>query len=115
MRDTPGPSKSKKIEKVQDLSSALVNIDSTSPEQGGDGEEIDGIEYEQRKGEVMPPKDEEDPLKKRKVPPPKPSSWKRSKALINNMQTILASDNFNFIIAALNDASLEIEEKQEAK
>jgi hypothetical protein len=31
------------------------------------------------------------------------------------MQTILTSDDFNFIIAALNDASLEIAEKQEAK
>jgi hypothetical protein len=31
------------------------------------------------------------------------------------MQTILTPDNFNFIIAALNDASLEITEKQEAK
>jgi hypothetical protein len=31
------------------------------------------------------------------------------------MQTVLTSDDFNFIIAALNDASLEIAEKQEAK
>jgi hypothetical protein len=31
------------------------------------------------------------------------------------MQTTLTSDDFNFIIAALNDASLEIVEKQEAK
>jgi citrate lyase gamma subunit len=31
------------------------------------------------------------------------------------MQTTLTSDDFNFIIAALNDASLEIVEKQEVK
>jgi hypothetical protein len=31
------------------------------------------------------------------------------------MQIVLTSDDFNFIIAALNDASLEIAEKQEAK
>jgi hypothetical protein len=31
------------------------------------------------------------------------------------MQTILTSDDFDFLIAALHDASLEIIEKQEAK
>jgi hypothetical protein len=31
------------------------------------------------------------------------------------MQTVLTSDDFNFIIASLNDASLEITEKKEAK
>jgi hypothetical protein len=31
------------------------------------------------------------------------------------MQTILTSNDFNFIIAALNDASPEIVKKQEAK
>jgi hypothetical protein len=92
-----------------------VKTASMSPEQGGDGEEIDGTEAEQRKGEVTPPRDEEDPSKKRKVSPPKPSSRKRSKAPITKMQTVLTSDDFNFIIAALNDASLEIAEKQEAK
>jgi hypothetical protein len=49
-----------------------------------------------------------------KVSPSKPSSQKRSKAPITKMQTILTYDYFNFIIAALNDASLEIEEKKEA-
>jgi hypothetical protein len=48
-----------------------------SPEQGGDDEEIDGSEVEQKKGEVTPPRDEEDPLKKRKVSPLKPSSRKK--------------------------------------
>jgi hypothetical protein len=37
------------------------------------------------------------------------------KATMTKMQTILTSDDFDFIIAALNDASLEIAEKQEAK
>jgi hypothetical protein len=36
------------------------------------------------------------------------------KATMTKMQTILTSDDFDFIIAALNDASLEIVEKQEA-
>jgi hypothetical protein len=31
------------------------------------------------------------------------------------MQTVLTYDDFNFIIASLNDASLEIVEKKEAK
>jgi hypothetical protein len=34
---------------------------------------------------------------------------------MNKMQTILTSNDFNFLIASLNDASLEIAEKQEAK
>jgi hypothetical protein len=54
-------------------------------------------------------------LKKRKVSPPKPSSQKKSKATMTKMQTVLTSDDFDFIITALNDASLEIAEKQGAK
>jgi hypothetical protein len=115
MKDTPRPSKTKKTAEVQDLSSASVKTTSMSPEQGGDGKEIDGTKSEERKGEVTVPKDEEDPLKKRKVSPPKPSSQKRSKAPITKMQTILTSDDFNFIISALNNALLEIAEKKEAK
>jgi hypothetical protein len=34
---------------------------------------------------------------------------------MTNMQTVLTYDDFDFIIAALNDASLEITDKQEAK
>jgi hypothetical protein len=110
-QDAPGPNKTKKTDEVQDLSSALVTTASMSPEQGGDGKEIDGTKYEQRKGEVTPPRDKEDPSNKRKVSPPKPSSWKRSKSPITKMQTVLTSDDFNFIIETLNDASLEIVEK----
>jgi vacuolar-type H+-ATPase subunit I/STV1 len=45
----------------------------------------------------------------------KPSSRKKSKATMTKMQTVLTSDDFDFIIATLNDASLEIVEKQETK
>jgi hypothetical protein len=37
------------------------------------------------------------------------------KATMTKMQTILTSDDFDFLIEALQDASLEIEKKQEAK
>jgi hypothetical protein len=47
-QDTPGPRKTKKTDEVQDLSSASVKTSSMSPEQGGDGEEIDGTEAEQK-------------------------------------------------------------------
>jgi hypothetical protein len=78
-------------------------------------EEINGKEDEKKKGEVTPPRDEVDPLKKRKVSPKKPSSRKKSRATLTKMKTVLTTDDFDFIIAALNDASLEIVEKQEAK
>jgi hypothetical protein len=51
-----------------------VKTASISLEKGGDGAEIDGIEVEQKKGKVTPPRDEEDPSKKRKVSPPISSS-----------------------------------------
>jgi hypothetical protein len=82
-----------------------------SPNRGGDDEE----EVEQKPGKVTPPRDEVDPLNKRKFSSKKPSSRKKSKATMTKMQTVLTSDDFDFIIATLNDASLEIEEKQEAK
>jgi hypothetical protein len=117
MHDTPGPSKMKKTEEVQDLSSASGKTASISPERGGDDdvEEMKDREAEQKKGEVTPPRDETDPLKKRKVSPQKPSSRKKSRATVTKMKTVLTADDFDFIIAALNDASLEIIEKQEAK
>jgi hypothetical protein len=78
-------------------------------------EEINGTGDEQKQGEVTPPRDETDLLKKRKVSPLKPSSRKKSKATVTKMKTVLTADDFDFIIAVLNDASLEITEKQEAK
>jgi hypothetical protein len=82
-----------------------------SPDQGGDDE----VEAKQNPNEVTPPRDEVDPLKKRKVSPMKPSSRKKLKATMTKMQNFLTFDDFDFIIATLNDASLEIEKKQGAK
>jgi hypothetical protein len=113
--NTIGPSKIKKTEEFHDLDSASAKTTSISLEQGGYGREIDGTEVEQKKGEVTLQRDEEDPSKKRKVSPPKPSSRKKMKSTRTKFKTTLTSDDFDFIIATLNDASLEIEEKQEAK
>jgi hypothetical protein len=60
-QDIARPCKTKNTDEVKYLSSASVNTSSMSPEQGGDGEEIDGTEFEQRKGKVTLPRDEEDP------------------------------------------------------
>jgi hypothetical protein len=116
--DTPGPSRRKKTEEVQNLSSASEKIASISPSRGGDDEEeeeINAKEDEKRQGEVTPPRDETDPMNKRKVSPMKPSSWKKSRAIVTKMQTVLTTNDFDFIIAALNNALQEILEKQEAK
>jgi hypothetical protein len=115
VHDTPGQSKTKKNEEAQDVHNTSAQTPSISPERGGDGGEIDGTEVEQKKDEVTPPRDEDDPSKKRKVSPSKPSSRKKMKATRTKFETTLTSDDFDFIVAALNDASLEIAEKQEAK
>jgi hypothetical protein len=104
-QDTPGPSKTKKPEEVHDVDSPSVRTTSITLEEGDDGKEIEGVEIEQQKGEVPPPRDEEDSLKKRKVSPPKYSSWKKPRTPITKMRTTLTLDDFNFIIAAVNDAS----------
>jgi hypothetical protein len=111
----PKPSKIKKTKEVHDLDGASVKTSSISIEKGGDGREIDGAKVELKKGEVTPPRNEEDPSKKRKVSPLKPSSRKKMKATRTKFETTLTSYDFNFIFIALNDASLEIVEKQEAK
>jgi hypothetical protein len=72
--DTPGPSKTKMDDEVQDIHSTSTKTTLISPVQGGDGEELGGTEVEKNKGEVTPPREEEDPSKKRKVTPPNPSS-----------------------------------------
>jgi hypothetical protein len=113
--DIPVPRKTKKTEEVHDLDNTSVKTTSISTEQGGNGGEIDGAEVELKKGEDIPPRDEEDPSKKRKVSPLKPSSRKKMKATRTKFETNLTSDDFEFIVVALNDASLEIVEKQEAK
>jgi hypothetical protein len=46
VHDTPGPSKKKKNEEAEDVSSTLAKTASISPTQGGYGREIDGAEVE---------------------------------------------------------------------
>jgi hypothetical protein len=115
--DRPGPNRMKKTEEVQDLSSASGKTASVSPGREGDDEveKLNGKGAEHNPSEVTPPRDEVDPLNKRKDSPPKPYSRKKSKATVTNMKTVLTADDFDFIIAALNDTSMEIVEKQEAK
>jgi hypothetical protein len=113
--DTPGSSKTKKNDEVQDIHSTSKKTTSLSPAQGGDGEELGGMEVEKNKGKVTPPREEEDPSKKRKVTPPKPSSRKKVKTTQTTFKTTLTQDDFDFLIAALNDASLEIAKNKEAK
>jgi hypothetical protein len=115
MSDTPGPSKMKKDDEVHDVHSTSVKTTSISPEQGDDGGELGGTEVEKNKGEVTLPREEEDPSKKRKVTPPKPSSEKKAKATRTTFKTTLTPDDFDFLVTALNDASLEIAEKKEVK
>jgi hypothetical protein len=69
-------------------------------------------EAKQNKGEVTLPRDEADPLKKRKVSSLKYSSRKKLRATVTNMQTTITPNDFEFIIEFLNDTSLEITEKQ---
>jgi hypothetical protein len=113
--DITGPSKTKKTDEVHDLDNTSVKTASISTDQGGDGGEIDGTEVELKKGKVTLPRDEEDPSTKRKVSPPKPSSRKKLKATRTKFETTLTLDDFDFIIASLNDALLEIEDKKEDK
>jgi hypothetical protein len=68
-------------------------------------------EAKQNKGKVTPPRDEADPLKKRKVSPSKASFQKKSRATMTKIQTTITLDDFDFIIVSLNDSSLEIMEK----
>jgi hypothetical protein len=115
MPDTPRPNKTKKDDEVQDVHRTSTKTTSISPTQGGDGEELGGTKVEQNKGEVTPSREEEDPTKKRKITPQNPSSRKKTKATWTTFNTTLTLDDFDFLIAALNDASLEITKKKEAK
>jgi hypothetical protein len=115
MHDTPGQCKTKKNEEAQDVHNTSAYTPSISLDKGGDGGEIDGTEVEHKKDEATPPRDKDDPSNKRKVSPSKPSSRMKMKATRTKFETTLTSDNFDFIVTALNDALLEIEEKKEAK
>jgi hypothetical protein len=112
-QDTPEPSKTKKtkktkkVEEVQDINNLSMRMDSITPNQGGDGEDLE--EVEQR------PEDEVEIIKKRKGSPPEPSSRKKSKAPVTKLQTTLTPDDFSFLIAAMNEAIEEITKMQEAK
>jgi hypothetical protein len=115
VQDIPGPSKTKKLVEVQDIDNTSIRTASISPDEGDDGENIEGEEIEQQKGEVPLPRDEEDSSKKRKVSPPKSSSWKKPRTPVTKMRTTLTLDDFNFIILSVNDDSHEILEKKEVK
>jgi hypothetical protein len=115
MPDTLGPRKPKKYVEVQDIHNTSTKTAPLSPTKGGDDEELGGTKVEKNKGEVTPPKDEEDPSKKRKITPPKPSSRNKNKATRTMLKTTLTPDDVDFLIATLNDVFLELAEKQEAK
>jgi hypothetical protein len=112
MSNTPGPSRTKKDDEVEDVPSTSAKTASISPAQGGDGDKLGDTEVEKNKGEVTPPREEEYPSMKRKMTPPKPSSRKKAKATRTTLKTTLTSDDFDFLIATLNDVSLELAEKQ---
>jgi hypothetical protein len=78
MTDTPRPSKTKKDDEVEDIPTTSMKTTLISPAQGGDGDELGGTEVEQNRGEVTPPREEEDPSMKRNITPPKPSSRKKA-------------------------------------
>jgi hypothetical protein len=88
-----------------------VRTASISPDEGDDGEEIEGTEIEQQKGEVPPPRDKETHRRKGRFHLSKSSSRKKPRTPVTKMRTTLTLDDFNFIIAAVNDASQEILEK----
>jgi hypothetical protein len=108
VHDTPRSRKTKKNEDGQDVSSTFAKTTSISVEKGRDGREIDGVVVEQKKGDVTPPRDEEDPSKKRKFSPLKPSSLKKMKSTKTKFETTLTSDDFDFIVVDLNDALLDV-------
>jgi hypothetical protein len=111
VHNTPGPRNTKEYEEVQDVNITSMNTTLISPVQGGDGGEPSNTEVKQNKGEVTPPREEENPFKKRKVTPQKPSSRKKAKAIRTKFETVLTLDDFDFIIIALKYTLLEIEEK----
>jgi hypothetical protein len=110
--NTPGPSRTKKYEEVEDVPSTSVKTASISPAQGGDGDELGNTEVEKNRGKVTPPREEEDPSMKRNMTPPKPSSRKKSKATQTTLKTTLTPDDFDFLIVALNNVSVKLTKKK---
>jgi hypothetical protein len=107
--------RTKKDDEVEYSPSTSTKTTSISPTQGGDANELGGTEVEQNRGEVTPPREEEDPSMKRKMTPPKPSSRKKAKATQTTLKTTLTPNDFDFLISMLNDVSIELKEKKEAK
>ena len=109
-QDTPGPSRkkktkyAKKLEEVQDIDRRFVRTTSITPDEEGE-------ESEQQQVKVPPPRDEAHSSKKRKVSPLKSSSKKKPRTLVTKMRTALTLDEFDFIVATVNDASKEIIKK----
>jgi hypothetical protein len=106
-QNTLGPSKTKKDEEIQDIDNRSVRTVSVTPEQGGNDEDLE--EVEQRPG------DEVENIKKRKGSPLEPSSRKKSTTPVTMLKTTLTPDEFNFLLATMNEAIEEITKKQEAK
>jgi hypothetical protein len=103
MSDTPRQRKTKKDYEVEDIPSTSTKTTLVSPTQGGDGDELGGTKFEQNKGEVTPPREEEDPSMKRNITPPKPSSQNKAKVTQTMLKTTLTPYDFDFLIVALND------------
>jgi hypothetical protein len=115
MPNTPGPSRNKKDDDVEDVPSISTKTASILPAQGGDGDKLGGTEVEKNRGEVTAPREEEDTSMKRNMKPPKPSPRNKSKATRTMLKTTLTPDEFDLLIVALNDVSLELAENKEAK
>jgi hypothetical protein len=104
-QDTPGPSKmkktmktkvTKKTEEVQDVDNYSIKIASVTPNQEGNNDDLEEVEQH--------PEEEVEYPKKRKGSPLKSSSKKKAKATMNKMKTTLNHDDFNFLLATLNEA-----------
>jgi hypothetical protein len=97
----------KKTEEVQDVDNCSVRIASVAPDQEGNNEELEEVEQQ--------PRDEVKITKKRKGSPSKSPSKKKEKVTMTNMKTTFNPDDFNFLLATLNESIEEITEKQKAK
>jgi hypothetical protein len=97
----------KNPKEVQDVDSRSVRTTSITPDQGGNGEDLEEVEHR--------PEDELEVIKKRKGSPPNSPSWKKSKETVTKMQTTLTLDYFSFLLATMNEAIEEITKKWEAK
>jgi hypothetical protein len=113
-QDTPGPSRTKKTKEMK-KPKEVQDIDSKSLRTTSIMLDEEGVEFEQQQVEVLPPRDEAHSSKKRKVSPLKSSSIKKPRTPVTNMRIALTLDDFDFIVAVVNDASKEIIEKQEVK